>query len=566
MDSLLKDISLVRDALIQSQNNASISNDSKSSSLTIDNNDNNTITSSKIDSNSTTVPTNDKLPSLDQINQMIVVISQIIAMKSINKASYEESITLLGLTNDEDSLEKILKDLNDLKLILLSSLSQESIKNLNLPNTSSFINPDGKIESKMKGTFINPKAGFVIKTKRIDSVNSHKLFINVCSHEDIDIPSMKSRLNENGESVEGLNIPMSVGPQRSSIDKSNVDCTVVDIVVNNVVLEECNDDETGKYRDFICQLCLQYVESKYKEQLDKRYKLPKLKYMNDVESPKENSTPRQQYIQDRKNMPKIEEVKTTSVANKKKTETSTKESKSHVPDIDLQYQLFWKLQDGIETAFENDALDYCDPIHSPNPEVLSISFKAIVDVQDISIKDIHLQLSSFKLKLKIPGYKQIKLFFPCSIDPTTTIFNVTKVTQGILKHEFEIQLPIDRTPWDIAPDPGSKPWLLTQALSSEQLSSTDIEIYHNMKVSNSNDSLIMTSSQSVQYPDILPEDKFHINLPDNVDKYLGLQLDENVADLSELPEDKFHKLDSSSSYINSQREQSIKDKRDKFEK
>ena len=43
------------------------------------------------------------------------------------------------------------------------------------------------------------------------------------------------------------------------------------------------------------------MEHKYKDVVDKRYKLPKLKYMG--------ATVHSQYIQDRKKMPKIEEVK-----------------------------------------------------------------------------------------------------------------------------------------------------------------------------------------------------------------------------------------------------------------
>jgi hypothetical protein len=31
-------------------------------------------------------------------------------------------------------------------------------------------------------------------------------------------------------------------------------------------------------RDFLCQLCMSYVENKYKCELSKKYKLPKLKY------------------------------------------------------------------------------------------------------------------------------------------------------------------------------------------------------------------------------------------------------------------------------------------------
>ena len=68
-----------------------------------------------------------------------------------------------------------------------------------------------------------------------------------------------------------------------------------DIIVNPSVLEECKEDKTGKHRDFICQLAIQSLEQKYNEDLDRRYTLPKLKYMGTITS---------QHVRDRKSEPK----------------------------------------------------------------------------------------------------------------------------------------------------------------------------------------------------------------------------------------------------------------------
>ncbi len=54
------------------------------------------------------------------------------------------------------------------------------------------------------------------------------------------------------------------------------------------MIQEAIEDKTGKYRDFICQLGIQCIENKYKDSLDTRYKLPKLKFVGVVQ---------QQYIQ-----------------------------------------------------------------------------------------------------------------------------------------------------------------------------------------------------------------------------------------------------------------------------
>ena len=53
--------------------------------------------------------------------------------------------------------------------------------------------------------------------------------------------------------------------------------------MNPTVLAECVNDETGAQRDFICQLALTYVEQKYKLTLDRKYKLPRMKYKGDPE-------------------------------------------------------------------------------------------------------------------------------------------------------------------------------------------------------------------------------------------------------------------------------------------
>ena len=61
--------------------------------------------------------------------------------------------------------------------------------------------------------------------------------------------------------------------------------------MNEFVITEIGKDASGGYRDFICQLVMQYVEQKSAKKvedgglgegnalrIDKRYKLPKLKY------------------------------------------------------------------------------------------------------------------------------------------------------------------------------------------------------------------------------------------------------------------------------------------------
>ena len=143
-------------------------------------------------------------------------------------------------------------------------------------------------------------------------------------------------------------------------------------------------------------------------------------------------------------------------------------------------------------------------------------------------------------------------------------------------------------------DAGSKPWLLQKALSvdNEQfdgiqsnndsnLYSSQAAIYYGIKkkkrgvndndYDDDTDKLLLEKNDKLlvvdEDNDYLPEDKFHIKLPSNVDKYTGVPLDsidntenQNEIENMELPEDRFHKKDASSQFLISQREQAVKDK------
>ena len=58
-------------------------------------------------------------------------------------------------------------------------------------------------------------------------------------------------------------------------DREGKECVVIDAVMSEEVVEEARKDETGQQKDFLCQLVLQYVGSKYKMKVDMKYKLPR---------------------------------------------------------------------------------------------------------------------------------------------------------------------------------------------------------------------------------------------------------------------------------------------------
>jgi hypothetical protein len=112
-------------------------------------------------------------------------------------------------------------------------------------------------------------------------------------------------------------------------------------------------------------------------------------------------------------------------------------------------------------------------------------------------------------------------------------------------------MALDTADWSTRPDPGSKPWLVAEALGGGEARAVSKKSAPEDENKDGNS---------------LPEDKFHINLPDGVDKYTGRQLDYDDKESEVLAEDRFHRADASSQYIIDQRENDIRAKWEKHEK
>jgi hypothetical protein len=185
--------------------------------------------------------------------------------------------------------------------------------------------------------------------------------------------------------------------------------------------------------------------------------------------------------------------------------------------------------------------------------------------------------------VKLPGYIEMVAYFPCAVhcgdsfgDPSTaeayspsadgealmspqkraTVAASTRPTSRLSKVEgytrlaqLTVSCAVDRTSWGAYADPGSRSWMVAEALTGGAGSSSDTK---------------KSSTKVEKAAGDFAEDKFHIQLPDDVDKYTGMKLD--GGDEGEFAEDKFHKQDAVSQYIIEQREKDIKAKWDKHEK
>ena len=67
---------------------------------------------------------------------------------------------------------------------------------------------------------ITPKKGYVVKT--FDLTSREKVFINVCSHDIIDLPEEKDLPEADGHLA--LRVPLSLGNPRPDHDKSKFYC------------------------------------------------------------------------------------------------------------------------------------------------------------------------------------------------------------------------------------------------------------------------------------------------------------------------------------------------------
>jgi len=414
------------------------------------------------------------------------------------------------------------------------------------------------------GILITPEPGFTFKTRRVgDESETGKIFVNVCIHEKLTPPGLKKRLNEEGEEVEGMNIPMSVGAGRKGEDKSGVACLIYDIIVNPEVVTEAASDKSGKYRDFVCQLGMQCLEQKYSLTLDRRYKLPKLKYIGEPDS---------QMIQDRSKAPVIEEVSKDSPTAKKAAAAKLKKSQHEAKaaaaaqkllERTLGYFACWVTKDDAEPQVEKLEVgngDYKEPLLvCDDNNIQSIKVTAQIESYELEISKMELRASPFRLFVKLPSYKPLSLYFPCAVDPNGITCSLKRREGFAGLIDMTVILPVDNKDWKDSIDPGSKPWLLSNALANDG-DSTDYNPYSCTK-----DVTPIDGQNAGQLADgTYAEDRFHVRLPSNVDQYTG-HVEQNQDD-GELPEERFHKQDATSQYHIQQREQGVKDKWDKHSK
>ena len=230
--------------------------------------------------------------------------------------------------------------------------NMDALQAVALPGGNEELKADGSgVGARDDGILIQPRPGFVIKTKReilvpstsssssSTSLSRQKLFINVVSHDAIAVPTVKKRLDAEGKEIEGMNVPVSVGPFRQCRDKAGKQALAIDCIVNPSVLKkDASITAFGGHRDFLCQFVMQCIEQKSCSgnrtgssnrgfgvsnantstliRIDRKYTLPRLSYQGWVDSitgenvdrESDNAAVAKQMIRDISKRPTIQEV------------------------------------------------------------------------------------------------------------------------------------------------------------------------------------------------------------------------------------------------------------------
>eukprot|EP00968_Pinguiococcus_pyrenoidosus_P009881 scaffold770_cov255-Pinguiococcus_pyrenoidosus.AAC.34 len=495
---------------------------------------------------------------------------------------------------------------------------------LRMPGQKGIVLGDKGTETKTKGKRVVPEPGFVVKTRSLDgsgdalaeeaagglglversaSEAPGKVFVNVCVSAEIAKPRKVKRLDENGNEVEGISIPVSVGELRRAVDQKSNASHVCDVIVSQEVYDDAVNDATGGQKDFIVSLCLQYVEQKYKLRLDRRYKLPRLKYKYGLgeadlvgalaaktEKPEEASKkliPMAQWVRDEAAAPKIEEVGDWEGAAKaaKKPPPKKKARQMEPVVLDAQLSVAWR-----EDTDDTEALPWPEgpgdvvllPLQTrmyredggqvPRYMKITVSgFRSEALEEGTRLAEqLSVEASAFLVTVSAPGHVAVDLHLPYSPDLDGISAELveaekpgTATAANASSHSLVLLLPCAIQEWEVEPDPGSKAHLLACAIEVEKQAKQEQEQIDGQEQEPVEEQKQEPATSAEEPPSSL-EDRFHLRSPQRAADSSGgvgvagldLRNDEErpVQDEDELPEDRFHRADALSTHYISQRQ------------
>ena len=419
---------------------------------------------------------------------------------------------------------------------------------------------------------VQPEPLYVIKTRvETSSLSTNKLFINVCTSDNIAEPSTRKRLDAEGKEIEGLNVPVSVGSLRSCTDKAGKPAKAIDVIVSpRIIIHQENADSDSSSdsllggngnRDFLNQFILQCVEQKCNTststtpneegpvKIDRKYTLPKLSYQGYVDSftglpvdkTSEFAEVAKQMVRDVTKQPVIEEVEPPRPIASGPSVSSSEES-DPTPTLPIECSMSIEAADGtmkplseyIEafnassggdavvsvefSAHSKGSLLLISNASESNSSTPSVYPKIVhIECQLISCpkpETIRVDLSAYAVSVSSVGHGAADCILPLPVDTGSTTFSYN-ATSSILS----ITAPVVADDTIDRPDIGSHPWMLKKGLSSQkkEIDKNILEPKMMPKEKQSSPSTCRLQDQQTVDPiddkddddGIFPEDRFH---------------------------------------------------------
>ena len=112
-----------------------------------------------------------------------------------------------------------------------------------------------------------------------------KLFINVCTHEEIDRPTAQEVTAPDGRQGQTWSMPHLCSPKvKEEKDRAGHKCSVVDIVFHPEVVSRCDAPPPAgeRWKEMVASTAVEMVGKLHQLDLDPQYKLLKVRYFGDT--------------------------------------------------------------------------------------------------------------------------------------------------------------------------------------------------------------------------------------------------------------------------------------------
>ncbi|GJQ85312.1 hypothetical protein Trydic_g12626 [Trypoxylus dichotomus] len=308
----------------------------------------------------------------------------------------------LDITRDEvERFGEALKDKEFRKLL------NEYVEELQNPENQKVYQQEITKLEKERGydvTFINPTAGYVIKTS-VDG--NKKAFVNICTNANIQKPSSKC-ITQNGSKGLQWSLPHSLTPPREDIDKKGNRCQVFDVVFHPDTLYLAQNNKA--FLNMVNNTACSAIEENFNTKLDvKNLKFPKMQYKGMAHAAvirreakeKLQLSSEEQEIMDKvyKSMPKVEKQS----PKKTKVKKVDNDSKYTAPTYVIKHRSLIDLEEFTE--HKNAKLNSAIPkelVVEVNLPLLRSANDIVLDVMEKSIQLISEKPSKYRLYLTLP--------------------------------------------------------------------------------------------------------------------------------------------------------------------